>query len=147
MKQCTKCKEVKTFDLFAKRSLASDGLASWCKQCYAEHAAWVYQNNEAERARKKRNKLNIRKMNQELVLQYLLEHPCVDCGNSDVRVLEFDHRDRTGKTWDVCGMFDSSSWATIEYEIAKCDVRCANCHRIRTQDQFGTWRSRINDGA
>ncbi|MCW2623240.1 MAG: hypothetical protein JWL64_2842 [Frankiales bacterium] len=32
-------------------------------------------------------------------------------------------------------------WKTILLEIAKCDVRCANCHRRRTSGDFAWWRT------
>jgi hypothetical protein len=65
------------------------------------------------------------------VRDYLLGHPCVDCGESDTEVLDFDHlRDKTS---DVSTLIQSSvSWKTLAEEIAKCEVRCANCHRRRT---------------
>lgn len=141
-KECTKCKVVKSGELFAKRSSSSDGLASWCKRCFADHAAKTYKINEAERDRKKRNKERLVDANKQKLWDYLLTHPCVDCNISDPRVLEFDHRDELEKSRNVTEMFQWS-WSTIEYEIAKCDVRCANCHRIRTQLQFGTWRGKI----
>lgn len=66
------------------------------------------------------------------MISYLLEHPCVDCGETDITVLEFDHlRD---KTKDVSALMKgTSSWSRIEAEILKCAVRCANCHRRETE--------------
>ncbi len=56
---------------------------------------------------------------------------CVDCGENNHIVLDFDHlRD---KKYNVSRMIhDGFSWAAIKKEIAKCEVVCANCHRIRT---------------
>ena len=63
-----------------------------------------------------------------------------DCGERDPRVLEFDHRDRFAKIESVTLMaLRGYAWATIEAEIAKCDVRCAKCHRRRAAVQF-SWR-------
>jgi Zn finger protein HypA/HybF involved in hydrogenase expression len=66
-----------------------------------------------------------------LSIEYLKQHPCVDCGNSDVRVLDFDHRG--DKSFGIGAAISGGhlSWAKILIEIAKCEVRCANCHRIR----------------
>ena len=75
-----------------------------------------------------------------IILDHLLEHPCVDCGEGDPVVLDFDHIGndkaanvswlaRTGATWD-----------RIEAEIAKCEVRCANCHRRRTMASLKSYR-------
>ena len=71
---------------------------------------------------------------------YLETHPCVDCGNRDVRVLEFDHRDASTKGRDVAVLVgEGYALDRVKAEVAKCDVRCANCHRIRTHSQRGWW--------
>jgi len=77
---------------------------------------------------------------KEIVFGYLLEHPCVDCRLSDIRVLEFDHlRDKK-----FCiGSMREHSVDSIINEIAKCEVRCANCHRIKTLERLNriSWRN------
>lgn len=70
-----------------------------------------------------------RKDNYPRMIQYLKDHPCVDCGNHDVRCLIFDHV--RGKKISNIGACLSNAWSGVEREIAKCDVRCANCHMIR----------------
>lgn len=77
-----------------------------------------------------------RKMRQErglrFALYYLQLHPCVDCGETDVLVLEFDHKDPGTKTYSISDLIRRASALTrIKNEIDKCDVRCANCHRRR----------------
>lgn len=61
---------------------------------------------------------------------------CIDCGYSEHAVaLQFDH---TGdnKKMNVSDMIRSDySWITIKQEISKCEVRCANCHSIKTRDR------------
>ena len=77
------------------------------------------------------------------VWAYLLEHPCVDCGENDIRVLEFDHRNPAEKTAAISRMVaDRFSVDRIKVEVEKCDVRCANCHRRRSKDEgHGSFRS------
>lgn len=60
---------------------------------------------------------------------------CTDCGEKNHIVLDFDHlRD---KKYNISRMIhDGFSWAAIKKEMAKCEVVCANCHRIRTYDRF-----------
>lgn len=78
--------------------------------------------------------------NMQKIHFYLSSHPCVDCGNSDIRVLEFDHV-RGEKYENISRMIQSSPWKAIEAEIAKCEVRCANCHRIQTIERGQWWRT------
>jgi hypothetical protein len=61
-----------------------------------------------------------------------LEHGCADCGYREhPAALEFDHRDPATKAFNIA-QSASRSWAATVAEIAKCDVRCANCHRVRS---------------
>lgn len=80
--------------------------------------------------------------NRRLLLDHLLHHPCVDCGEKDPVVLEFDHRDRATKHWTVTGLALHKPWRRVLAEMAKCDVRCAACHRRRTATQFGWSKAR-----
>jgi len=68
----------------------------------------------------------------------------VDCGVCDLRVLDFDHRPGSAKRYDVMRMVrDGYSIRIISEEIAKCEVRCRNCHAIVTLERAGeNWRSR-----
>lgn len=57
---------------------------------------------------------------------------CVDCGNEDARVLQFDHlRD---KTCNISKLLQQS-WLHVLEELLKCDLVCSNCHTIRTRDR------------
>jgi len=60
---------------------------------------------------------------------------CMDCGETNPIVLDFDHL--KDKKYNVSRMIhDGFSWAAIKKEIAKCEVVCANCHRIRTYNRL-----------
>ena len=77
-----------------------------------------------------------RRIAREKLFKYLQTISCEDCGNNDFRVLEFDHIDPKLKRGNVSRMAHTHTWATVEKEIKKCRVLCANCHRIRTHKQF-----------
>ena len=65
--------------------------------------------------------------------------PCQDCGGSfPTPVMEFDHTDSTTKREAVSTMVETGmSQKAILTEIAKCDLVCANCHRLRTWKRKG----------
>jgi Zn finger protein HypA/HybF involved in hydrogenase expression len=68
---------------------------------------------------------------------------CVDCGNDDVRVLQFDHlKDKKIAVSELLKL-GASSKKVVE-ELDKCDVVCANCHSIRTSSRAYDWRSKIH---
>lgn len=76
---------------------------------------------------------------QRRLFEYLLDHPCVDCGEPDPMVLEFDHlRDKVANVSYMVAV--KKPWNVILAEIAKCEVRCANCHRRRTLERCGAFR-------
>jgi len=76
--------------------------------------------------------------NRKRICEYLDDHPCVDCGEDDIVVLEFDHlRD---KKYAVGQMMRDARWDRIMAEIAKCEVVCANCHKRRTAQRRGSYR-------
>jgi len=73
--------------------------------------------------------------NREYIKNYLSNNPCVDCGEKDVIVLEFDHISGK-KLHNISEMVGKgSSIKTIDIEISKCEVRCANCHRRVTHNR------------
>lgn len=88
------------------------------------------QENREQILRKSRLRSCIlRERNTQFIWDYLIAHPCVDCGITDPVVLDFDHV-RSKKKFSI-GARGSYSIKAIKTEITKCEVRCANCHRIR----------------
>jgi hypothetical protein len=82
-----------------------------------------------------------RERGQRMLATFLRIHGCVDCGESDPVVLEFDHV-RGTKLAAVTSMVSRTTRAlgVIRDEIAKCDVRCGNCHRRKTAVTQGSSR-------
>lgn len=136
---CTRCTQVKAASDFPPRLAGSRRLQSWCRSCFREYNARNYAANRGrERARIQRNQLTMRAENRRRLDEYLRQHPCVDCGEPDIVVLEFDHlRD---KRWNISEMLHLS-WTAILAEIAKCEVRCANDHRRATRKRRQERRS------
>jgi hypothetical protein len=68
---------------------------------------------------------------QELIEEHLKNHPCVDCGESDLRVLDFDHV-HGPKTFAISQFAEVNiDFDMLLVEIAKCEVRCRHCHSKR----------------
>jgi len=65
---------------------------------------------------------------------------CMDCGYSNVIALDMDHRDPNEKKHGISTLTSGGRLRQLKEEIEKCDVVCANCHRIRTAKMFGSWR-------
>lgn len=112
-----------------------------CKFCQSEVSKEHYkQNKQSYMARIHARDDLVIADNRRRLVAYFATHPCVDCGQADLRVLEFDHV-RGKKSSDISRMLlIGCSWPTIEKEIAKCEVRCVNCHRIKTCERGGFWR-------
>ena len=82
------------------------------------------------------------------VLRDLRRVPCADCGGRfKPYQLDFDHRDPATKSFNVMtGRAMLMSTAKVLAEVAKCDVVCVNCHRIRTRRQHRARMSRTRRG-
>lgn len=77
---------------------------------------------------------------RKFILGYLKTHPCVDCGENRVLCLCFDHV-RGEKSFNIsCAVRNGISLNTIKNEIKKCDVRCMNCHTVKTAKQLNFWK-------
>jgi hypothetical protein len=83
------------------------------------------------------------KKRHSFLKSFFEQNPCFDCKMSDMRVLEFDHV-RGKKLFNIMSMVNKGlkKWEDILKEIKKCDVVCANCHRIRTVKRANTWRNK-----
>jgi len=69
--------------------------------------------------------------NRIKVWEYLSTHHCVDCGESNPIVLEFDHV-KGKKREKVSRLANTHGWDIVKKEIDKCEVRCSNCHKKKT---------------
>lgn len=145
LKTCSICREIKPLQVFTVSRKSKDGHTSYCRECVsaANKRRYLERSHEVRQRLRVFNK-KLRDEKARKVFEYLQAHPCVDCGEADPVVLEFDHRDPATKLRNVAQMIEARfSWGKIEAEIAKCDVRRANCHRRKTSRQLGHRRSLI----
>jgi hypothetical protein len=89
-KRCPKCQELLHRSNFSER--ANGNLAPYCRACQRDYSKQHYLRNSVKHnARRYVNSLRYKMRNRRYVLEYLRSHPCVDCGEPDPIVLEFDH--------------------------------------------------------
>lgn len=139
MKTCTSCNTEKPLEDFQKRSSSKDGHTNLCKPCKRQYDNNHYKNNPSRSEYIRKNQKDREQEANEYIRQYLLKHPCVDCGENDIVVLEFDHV--RGEKRGVVSLLKRSSLKAVKEEIEKCDIRCANCHRRKTAKQLG-WKNK-----
>ncbi len=135
MKLCSGCGITKPLTGFAKNLSRKDKVQSYCRECKAGYDHNYYSKNRATHYQRVKRLLA---ENRTKLWDYLDSHSCVDCGEKNPIVLEFDHI-KKGKVGSISYLLSRQrwSWASLLKEIDKCEVRCANCHRIKTFDQFG----------
>jgi hypothetical protein len=117
-KLCNECMHSKPLSEFGKDSNKPDGLRGQCKTCRNERAA-MYQERQRQRRREWMDELK--------------SGPCADCGLTFPPVcMDFDHLG-DDKTQIVSRLvYGNASNARVLAEVAKCELVCSNCHRIRT---------------
>jgi hypothetical protein len=143
MKKCTKCGKEKDEMEFNFKAKPLGLRHNQCRQCTRLFVKNHYNKNKGyylQKTQKRNSKLRLEVLNY--LKQYLLKNPCVDCGESDVTVLEFDHSGKIPKFKAVSSLIRiRSSLKKIKEEITKCEVRCANCHRRKTAKDFKWFKS------
>lgn len=127
MKNCSRCSQVKDVTEFRVRSGRTD-YSSYCRPCEKEYH------------------LELRDRLRMFLLTYLQSHPCVDCGESDIVVLEFDHLPHHKKQCTVSSLLTGASIKRLQAEIDKCEVVCSNCHTRRTANRAGWWKLNGSEG-
>ena len=111
-----------------------------CETCKAAHAAnrrKRYKPSAAHRKGRKGQKVNAR---AHIMAEKLRRKQCMDCGwvvtLDNTCCFDFDHRDPTAKSFAVSSKVNDVSKERLDAEMNKCDLVCANCHRLRTKRQF-----------
>jgi hypothetical protein len=100
--------------------------------CHAHYSRWNRYGDPSIQKRATSNPGMDQPTKKAWVISYKLEHGCADCGyRGHHAALDFDHLPGTAKVRDIKSG-QQLGWAALQEEVAKCDVVCANCHRIRT---------------
>ena len=128
-KQCSSCKKNKLPKEFSPARLGKDGMDSRCKECNsARYAAWYKINRKRaiESARR------VQRSKRQFVDSYKITNGCQSCGfKGHPAALDLHHLNRENKVDGVCRLVQSRSLEVIKMEMEKCEILCANCHRIK----------------
>jgi hypothetical protein len=139
LQRCYRCGESKPVEEFAWRRKARGQRDSFCRPCRSAYGKEHYAANRQlyiDRAAVQKQQLAVERTT--FLIDFFKTHPCVDCGETDPLVLEFDHlRD---KSFTIGLELRHRKWQDILDEIKKCEVVCANCHRRRTARRRNTFR-------
>lgn len=105
-----------------------------CFKCQKKHRAYINEYMRGYRAGQAHTRGTEQTLNRKRRAIQLLGGACQDCGfkTDFLAVYDFDHREPSEKEFEVSRLCRTASWERIEKELAKCDLVCANCHRIRT---------------
>ena len=139
MRRCGRCGQLKPVEEFAWRRKKKGQRHNYCRSCHSEYHRDHYlahRQRYIDQAAQHKKTLRLERTLQ--LIEYFRTHPCVDCGEPDPVLLEFDHiRD---KSFEIAAKLIDYSWKRILEEVEKCEVVCANCHRHRTAQRRGALR-------
>lgn len=140
MKVCTVCQLSKDESEFYKNSSCKDGCQNKCILCQKEYFQNYYKKNTlAVKTRTGIRRDSNKNFLREFIISYLNEHPCVDCGEKDIIVLDFDHL--FDKKYNISDMIRGNMpIERLKSEMEKCAIRCANCHRRKTAKDYNWHR-------
>ena len=143
IKVCTKCLIPKQASEFYVRKAAprAGQLFSLCKMCFKKRGREYYRTLTDSQSKQWKANTEHRKAFTLALVLIAKDRPCLDCGvKYEPCQMDFDHRDPSTKIDSVASLTGDGGMTKILLEIAKCDLVCANCHRLRTQRQRSSKR-------
>lgn len=104
-------------------------MQSNCKSCTKAHTKKHYATNKDRYFKSKLAS----KERIYAIIDKLKAEPCTDCGGCfPPEAMDFDHIE-DNKEYGVARLVSDNSLTKALAEIAKCELVCANCHRVRTR--------------
>lgn len=136
MKKCIKCAELKEVSEFYDRAVKKSNTCKSCAKDYAKKYNSLLGSKLKRSARRKKERQYV-----QAYIKNIKNKPCLDCGVLyPPCVMEFDHV--RGKKKERLSRMLSATLNTVKAEIEKCELVCANCHRIRTQKRLEQQKTR-----
>ncbi len=137
MKECSCCHAQKDNNQFYQRKIGprKGELYNHCKDCLKIRGRKYYTDNrERQSFLSNLRRIEYRKTRKAFIIK-LKDLPCTDCGKKYPHyVMDFDHRSGVSKLDNISHLVNQNflTYDQILTEVEKCDLVCANCHRIRT---------------
>lgn len=134
IKICSMCQKSKNIEDFNFRDKRKNIRHGHCKECQKPIRQSSYQKNRKHfiEYQKKHSPL-LRKKRRQFIEDYKKDKPCIDCKNTFAPyVMDFDHLPEFTKEFQIGQRGNYHSKEKLLEEFAKCELVCANCHRIRT---------------
>lgn len=125
LRRCGRCEQLKPLSQFNWRRAGRGQRDNLCRPCRSAYHREHYLANKqryVEQAHQRKERL--RQERTAYLLEYFARHPCVDCGESDPVVLEFDHLNPELKSFNIGQSLPYRRWQSILKEIEKCEVVC-----------------------
>lgn len=129
MKICNKCSRDLDDSAFCMKR---GKLNTQCRDCVAKYYKTYVNDSPTRREKMKKHFSKYKQSVKEYVRSLKEGKPCVDCGGVfHFAAMDFDHLPGFTKSCTV-SLMASASRETVDREVAKCELVCANCHRVRT---------------
>ena len=102
------------------------------RRWYLKNKIRILEEQKANRPKANERNIKSRQSKRAWINELKESTPCTDCKTSyPARVMDFDHV-RGEKVGNIGMMLSASaSWKLLKEEVSKCDIVCANCHRLR----------------
>ncbi len=135
VKLCNGCKSEKDLSEFWLKYGKPQNRCKDCQKIY--HKKHYIDNIEIYKQRGQKRNQQVRKSIRDLIDGFK-DTPCQDCKiKYPPYVMDFDHRPEEIKNFNLAkAVWGNTSRECIVKEIQKCDLVCANCHRIRTHNRI-----------
>jgi hypothetical protein len=136
---CGRCGQLKPVTEFNWRRKDRGQRDNMCRPCRSAYKREHYLKNKQryiDQAGARKDSLYLERT--RFLLDFFASNPCLDCGERDPVVLEFDHV--ADKKFDIGSALPYRNWESILDEISKCEVVCRNCHRRRESRRMGALR-------
>ena len=138
LKTCARCRRVLPLREFPLRRKDGTKRYGHCRACKAAYQRQWYERNAARHRANTAAARRAQREKNKLIVWAAKSVPCADCGRRyPPYVMDFDHV-RGSKVGNISHLKVRSTSAALLAEIAKCEVVCANCHRIRSHERLSS---------